>query len=48
MFGETIDARVLVGTALVLAGVALVNSRFGERRICGRAARASPSEPPPG
>jgi|SRR5687767_7869211 drug/metabolite transporter (DMT)-like permease len=38
MFGETIDARVAVGTALILGGVALVNSRFGERRIWGRRA----------
>ena len=38
MFGETIDARVAVGTALILGGVALVNSRFGERRIWGRGA----------
>jgi len=40
MFGEMIDARVAVGTALILGGVALVNSRFGERRIWGRRAPA--------
>jgi drug/metabolite transporter (DMT)-like permease len=33
---EPIDARLLVGTALVIAGVALVNSRFGQRRVFGR------------
>jgi drug/metabolite transporter (DMT)-like permease len=36
VLGETIDARVLAGTVLVIAGVALVNSRFGRRRIFGR------------
>jgi len=36
MFGETVDARVVVGTGLVIAGVALVNSRMGERRLFGR------------
>ncbi len=45
MFGETIDARVAVGTALILGGVALVNSRFGERRIWGRAAPGATSKP---
>jgi drug/metabolite transporter (DMT)-like permease len=33
---EPIDGRLLVGTALVVGGVALVNSRFGRRRIFGR------------
>ena len=36
MFGETIDVSVLIGTAMVIGGVALVNSRMGERRIFGR------------
>jgi drug/metabolite transporter (DMT)-like permease len=36
MFGEQVDARVLGGTALILGGVTLVNSRYGERRIWGR------------
>jgi drug/metabolite transporter (DMT)-like permease len=35
---EMVDVRVLVGTGLVLTGVALVNSRFGGRRLLGRAA----------
>ena len=35
---ETVDARVLLGTGLVIGGVALVNSRFGHRRLFGRAA----------
>jgi drug/metabolite transporter (DMT)-like permease len=33
---EPIDARILLGTALVVAGVGLVNSRFGRRRLFGR------------
>jgi drug/metabolite transporter (DMT)-like permease len=36
MFGEAVDARILVGTGLILGGVTLVNSRYGERRIWGR------------
>jgi drug/metabolite transporter (DMT)-like permease len=36
---EAVDARVLAGTALVIGGVALVNSRFGARRLYGRAAQ---------
>lgn len=38
VLGETVDARVLAGTALVIGGVALVNSRFGGRRLAGRSA----------
>ena len=33
---EPIDGRLIVGTALVVGGVALVNSRLGRRRIFGR------------
>jgi drug/metabolite transporter (DMT)-like permease len=33
---EPVDGRLLAGTALVVGGVALVNSRFGRRRIFGR------------
>jgi drug/metabolite transporter (DMT)-like permease len=36
MFGESVDARIVGGTALILAGVTLVNSRYGTRRIFGR------------
>jgi drug/metabolite transporter (DMT)-like permease len=39
---ETVDARILAGTALVIAGIALVNSRFGSRRLLGRKPRALP------
>ena len=33
---EPIDFRLLIGTALVVGGVALVNSRYGRRRLFGR------------
>ena len=36
MFGETIDAQVAVGTALILGGIFLVNSRYGQRQLFGR------------
>lgn len=36
VFQETVDARVILGTAFIIGGVALVNSRFGQRRIFGR------------
>lgn len=38
MFQEHIDQVVLVGTALVLAGIALVNGRFLQRQLYGRRA----------
>jgi drug/metabolite transporter (DMT)-like permease len=43
MFGETIDSYVVIGTAMVIGGVALVNSRMGERRIFGRRPAAEAS-----
>ena len=49
MFGEAVDARIVIGTGLILGGVALVGSKFGERRIWGRRApNASTSTVPPG
>jgi len=36
VLGEAIDARRIVGTLLVIAGIALVNSRYGRRLIYGR------------
>jgi len=36
VLGETVDARIIIGTALVIAGIGLVNSRFGRRRLFGR------------
>jgi drug/metabolite transporter (DMT)-like permease len=47
MLNEKVEPIVLAGTALVLSGIALVNSRRGERQIFGRSARkpAPKSEP---
>jgi drug/metabolite transporter (DMT)-like permease len=36
VLAEPVDARIIVGTGLVIAGVGLVNSRFGRRRLFGR------------
>jgi drug/metabolite transporter (DMT)-like permease len=36
VFGEVVDSRIVIGTILIIAGVALVNSRFGQRRLFGR------------
>jgi drug/metabolite transporter (DMT)-like permease len=36
VLNEPIDARIIVGTGLVVAGVGLVNSKFGRRRLFGR------------
>jgi len=47
MFGEKIDAIVIAGTALVLGGVALVNSRYGQRRIWGRSMTPAEVAPKP-
>jgi len=33
---EPVDGRLIAGTALVIAGVGLVNGRFGRRRLFGR------------
>ncbi|MGH2492158.1 MAG: DMT family transporter [Candidatus Limnocylindria bacterium] len=38
---EPIDARMILGTALIIGGVALVNSRFGRRLIFERRSAAS-------
>jgi drug/metabolite transporter (DMT)-like permease len=43
MFNEQVDLRLVAGTLLVLAGVALVNSHRGERRLFGRAAPPKPA-----
>ncbi len=41
VLNEVVDAGILMGTALVIGGVALVNSRYGHRRLFGRAAPPS-------
>ncbi len=42
VLGEVIDARMILGTALVIAGVALVNARRGSRRLFARAGAEAP------
>lgn len=34
---EPLDPRIILGTALVITGIGLVNSRYGRRRLYGRA-----------
>ena len=36
VLAEPVDVRLLIGTALVVGGVALVNSPYGRRRLFGR------------
>jgi drug/metabolite transporter (DMT)-like permease len=36
VLNEPVDIRLLLGTGLVVGGVALVNSRYGRRRLFGR------------
>jgi drug/metabolite transporter (DMT)-like permease len=36
VLAEPVDGRLILGTALVIAGIGLVNSRFGRRRVYGR------------
>lgn len=38
---EPLDVRIIIGTCLVIAGIGLVNSRFGRRRVFGRNAPPS-------
>jgi drug/metabolite transporter (DMT)-like permease len=37
VLNEPIDGRIIVGTALIVSGIAVVNSRWGRRRVFGRA-----------
>jgi drug/metabolite transporter (DMT)-like permease len=41
VLNEQVDARILLGTVLIIGGVALVNSRFGQRPLF----RAAPQRP---
>ncbi len=41
---EPVDARLLIGTALVIGGIFLVNSRYGSRPIALRRRAAAPSD----
>jgi len=36
VLNEPVDATLLLGTGLIVAGIGLVNSRFGRRRVFGR------------
>jgi drug/metabolite transporter (DMT)-like permease len=45
VLGETVDARILLGTALIVGGVALVSSRRGARRLIGRTAPLEEAKP---
>jgi len=36
VLSEQMDARILLGTGFIIGGVALVNSRYGQRRLFGR------------
>jgi drug/metabolite transporter (DMT)-like permease len=36
VLNETIDARIIIGTALIIGGIALVNARWGSRALFGR------------
>jgi drug/metabolite transporter (DMT)-like permease len=44
VLAEPIDGRLLIGTALVIAGIALVNMRRGSMRYLGRRAPVAPTE----
>lgn len=43
--GEPIDARIVVGTGLIIAGIALVNGRWGRRVLFSRGAAAPAGMP---
>jgi drug/metabolite transporter (DMT)-like permease len=43
VLAEPIDAWLLLGTGLIIAGIALVNSRFGRRRLFGRMPSVEPT-----
>jgi drug/metabolite transporter (DMT)-like permease len=36
VLSETVDARLLLGTTLVIGGIALVNARWGSQPLTGR------------
>jgi drug/metabolite transporter (DMT)-like permease len=43
---EHVDLRLLIGTGLVIGGVALVNSKYGARPLFERSsARVEPAKP---
>jgi drug/metabolite transporter (DMT)-like permease len=47
ILNEPIDLRLVIGTALIIGGIALVNARWGSRALFrGRDAKAAESSPP--
>jgi len=44
---EPLDGRIIAGTALVIAGIGLVNSRFGRRVVFGRSVPQPAAVSPP-
>jgi drug/metabolite transporter (DMT)-like permease len=40
VLSEPVDVRLIVGTALVIGGIALVNARWGSRALFGRSETA--------
>jgi drug/metabolite transporter (DMT)-like permease len=44
VLSEPVDARLLIGTALVIGGIFLVNSKYGSRPLALRRRAAAPSE----
>ncbi len=46
VLGEVIDLQTFVGTAVILTGVGLVNSRFGRRKLFGRSPVVTPARTP--
>ena len=45
VLGEAIDGRVLLGTSAIMAGIGIVNSRYGRRRVFGRRPAVEATEP---
>ena len=43
VLGEPIDARVIMGTGMIIGGIGLVNSRRGQRRLFGRESATGPA-----
>ena len=41
---EPVDARIIIGTGLVITGIGVVNSKFGRRRLFGRTPVEQPVE----
>jgi drug/metabolite transporter (DMT)-like permease len=46
VLNEPVDARLLIGTGLVIGGIALVNSRYGAKPLFQRGpANVEPAKP---